>query len=261
MNQLAHKTEGVNRTQTVLYCPFVFTSTDEGGIAAWYNYSADGERNFKLTSPRLNIQQNASLFSNPPLLFPTLYASPLITLTAKGYTKHYFEEGRRVCSKIGGGFRGRVPAEELETQVKVMEELSYRDQFHHQHVGVIETFGNCIGVRPELIDRYDILQMLMDYRGDEKDFFYHSDHLGSAAYLTTGGQVTQTLNYLPYGEDWVDIQNNLDPRLGQYTFNGKEKDSETGYGYFGARYMDHELMTERQSIDPMAPSWPPFPQP
>ncbi|MCR5040028.1 MAG: hypothetical protein K6A94_11920, partial [Bacteroidales bacterium] len=47
----------------------------------------------------------------------------------------------RVCSKIGGGFRGRVPAEELETQVKVMEGLSYRDQFHHQHVGVIETFG------------------------------------------------------------------------------------------------------------------------
>ena len=29
---------------------------DEGGIAAYYNYSADGERNIKLTSPRLNIQ-------------------------------------------------------------------------------------------------------------------------------------------------------------------------------------------------------------
>lgn len=25
-------------------------------------------------------------------------------------------------------------------------------------------------------------------------------------------------------------------------FTGKEKDEETGYGYFGARYMDHELM-------------------
>ena len=35
-------------------------------------------------------------------------------------------------------------------------------------------------------------------------------------------------------------------------FTGKEKDEEMGYGYFGARYMDHELMTMWQSVDPMA---------
>ena len=35
-------------------------------------------------------------------------------------------------------------------------------------------------------------------------------------------------------------------------FTGKEKDEETGYGYFGARYMDHELMTMWLSVDPMA---------
>ena len=33
---------------------------------------------------------------------------------------------------------------------------------------------------------------------------------------------------------------------------GKERDKETGYGYFGARYMDHELMTMWLSVDPMA---------
>ena len=37
---------------------------------------------------------------------------------------------------------------------------------------------------------------------------------------------------------------------------GKEKDSETGYGYFGARYMDHELMTMWLSVDPMADKYP-----
>lgn len=36
------------------------------------------------------------------------------------------------------------------------------------------------------------------------------------------------------------------------TFTGKEKDEESGYGYFGARYMDHELMTMWLSVDPMA---------
>ena len=37
---------------------------------------------------------------------------------------------------------------------------------------------------------------------------------------------------------------------------GKELDEETGYGYFGARYMDHELMTGWLSVDPMADKYP-----
>ena len=85
----------------------------------------------------------------------------------------------------------------------------------------------------------------------------NNDHLGSAAYLTDDcGQVTQTLNYLPYGEDWVDIQNNLDPRLGQYTFNGKEKDWESGFHYYGARYYWSEVLTGWLSVDPMADKYP-----
>jgi hypothetical protein len=55
-----------------------------------------------------------------------------------------------------------------------------------------------------------------------------------------------------------------------YSFSGKERDKETGYGYIphqarqahhGARYMDHELMTGWLSVDPLAPSCPSFPQP
>ena len=41
-----------------------------------------------------------------------------------------------------------------------------------------------------------------------------------------------------------------------YTFTGKERDAETGYGYFGARYMDHELMTMWLSVDPMSDKYP-----
>lgn len=40
------------------------------------------------------------------------------------------------------------------------------------------------------------------------------------------------------------------------SFTGKEKDEETGYGYFGARYIDHELMTMWLSVDPMADKYP-----
>ena len=42
----------------------------------------------------------------------------------------------------------------------------------------------------------------------------------------------------------------------RYTFTGKEKDEETGYGYFGARYMDHDLMTSFLSVDRYASKYP-----
>ena len=41
-----------------------------------------------------------------------------------------------------------------------------------------------------------------------------------------------------------------------FTFTGKERDEETGFGYFGARYMDHELITMWLSVDPMADKYP-----
>ena len=36
----------------------------------------------------------------------------------------------------------------------------------------------------------------------------------------------------------------------------EQRDEETSYGYFGARYMDHELMTMWLSVDPMADKYP-----
>ncbi|MDY6371300.1 MAG: RHS repeat-associated core domain-containing protein [Bacteroidales bacterium] len=41
-----------------------------------------------------------------------------------------------------------------------------------------------------------------------------------------------------------------------FAFTGKERDEETGFGYFGARYMDHELMTMWLSVDPMMDKYP-----
>ena len=46
------------------------------------------------------------------------------------------------------------------------------------------------------------------------------------------------------------------PMSMRMNFTGKELDAETGYGYFGARYMDHELMTGWLSVDPMADKYP-----
>ena len=81
----------------------------------------------------------------------------------------------------------------------------------------------------------------------------------------------QHLQYLPYGEPYVDQRTSSYNE--RFTFTGKaprkgkriplnkiknneQRDEETGYSYFGARYMDHELMTMWLSVDPMADKYP-----
>ena len=110
----------------------------------------------------------------------------------------------------------------------------------------------------DIVNNAGIGKSLLDdnNNGVEPDvFFYHSDHLGSASWITERhGDAVQHLQYLPYGERYIDQH-----PFGyseRFTFTGKELDEETGYGYFGARYMDHELMTGWLSVDPMADKYP-----
>jgi len=85
-------------------------------------------------------------------------------------------------------------------------------------------------------------------------YFYHPDHLGSSSWITDNtGRPIQHLHYLPFGEDWVDQRNSS--WNAPYTFSGKEKDAETGYGYFGARYYDSGLSIWL-SVDPMSDKYP-----
>ena len=41
-----------------------------------------------------------------------------------------------------------------------------------------------------------------------------------------------------------------------FTFTGKERDSETGFSYFGARYYDSDILTGWLSVDPLADKYP-----
>lgn len=82
-----------------------------------------------------------------------------------------------------------------------------------------------------------------------------SKHLGSASWITDfSGMAVQHIQYLPYGEPYINQR--LSGYNERFTFTGKERDEETGYGYFGARYMDHELMTMWLSVDPMSDKYP-----
>ena len=99
--------------------------------------------------------------------------------------------------------------------------------------------------------------MLVDLNnGQEKEvFFYHSDHLGSASWITNrAGDAIQHLQYLPYGESYVNQR--ISGYSERFTFNGKEKDHESGFHYYGARYYWSEVLTGWLSVDPMADKYP-----
>ena len=55
-------------------------------------------------------------------------------------------------------------------------------------------------------------------------------------------------NYIKYNAET--------PQKYPQSFTGKERDSETGYSYFGARYYDSDILTSWLSVDPLADKYP-----
>uniref|UniRef100_UPI000FF56FE2 RHS repeat domain-containing protein n=1 Tax=Bacteroides sp. OF04-15BH TaxID=2292281 RepID=UPI000FF56FE2 len=75
---------------------------------------------------------------------------------------------------------------------------------------------------------------------EKMQFYYHPDHLGSSSYITNlDGEVVQHIEYVPFGEVFVEERNNIWNT--PYLFNAKEFDEETGLYYYGARYYEPKL--------------------
>ncbi len=68
------------------------------------------------------------------------------------------------------------------------------------------------------------------------------------------GITTQHLQYLPYGELFVE-QRSTANYFTPYKFSAKEKDEETSYSYFGARYLATDF-SFWLSVDPMSDKYP-----
>lgn len=104
-------------------------------------------------------------------------------------------------------------------------------------------------------------------------YFYHSDHIGSSSFITDRTEIaSQHLQYLPFGEPTEGssrIPLNYNTFYEQlfveqrstanyytpYKFSGKEKDEETSYSYFGARYYMNDVSVWL-SVDPLKEKYP-----
>src|SRR3990172_9281738 len=66
-------------------------------------------------------------------------------------------------------------------------------------------------------------------------YFYYTDPAGTPLAMSdSSGAVVWRADYMPFGEETVSTSAASNNKM----FVGKEKDSETGLHYFGARYMD-----------------------
>ncbi len=81
-------------------------------------------------------------------------------------------------------------------------------------------------------------------------YFYFSDHLGSSKVVTNSiGGACYNADFGPYGKE----QTYATTCSQNYKFTGKERDTETGNDYFGARFYENNL-GRFSSVDPKAAS-------
>ena len=249
---------------------------------SYYAYDHAGERTLKIAGPCDALDVSAwVMHSHSPLQKFTLYPSPYVVVSDHGYTKHYYAGTERLAARVGGGFGKAVLHEQQEGLTRQARDLFHQSlgsiqarrplaapgihREKHLEDAVFSRMASHISV-PENLEAHveiwnrDFLQSMRDLVSDAPEpdvYFYHSDHLGSASWITdANGEAVQHLQYLPYGEPYVNQRAAGSTYRERFTFTGKERDEETGYGYFGARYMDYELMTMWLSVDPLADKYP-----
>ena len=222
---------------------------DYGRQLSYYQYDAGGERTYKFTGEYTAQNQSGQWHWFYRLDKSTLYASPYIVSNERGYTKHYYAESERIASRIGGGG--------LQELSNGMEKAPEMFEAHRERANILlERTADCLEVSVQPM--WDVLSYLYEWQGireEETDcYWYHPDHLGSSSWITySDGSAVQHLHYLPWGEDFVDQRNTTWNAM--YTFSAKEKDTETGYSYFGARYYSSDLSIWI-SVDPQAHKYP-----
>ena len=211
---------------------------------SYYQYDAGGERTYKLTwaGSTSNRSGDRSIYYTPDEA--TLYASPYFVVTPQGYTKHYYAETERVASQMG---RGKFS--DVNTSIADSTATAAKKQ------AVLAPIRNRQQITSSNVQFFVYLSSLTNRLNDTSEcYFYHPDHLGSSSWITdSAGTAVQHIHYLPFGETFVS-QRSADFDA-MYTFSAKEKDTETGYLYFGARYYSSDLSIWL-SVDPMADKYP-----
>ena len=248
----------------------------DNNYTSYYLYDNAGERTYKLTGLNTMMNINGRWVNFATMDNPTLYTGAYLVAGIQGYTKHYYAGSERISSAIGLGGLANIndPLSIEKYENWKIKAGSLKDEMSR-------TINECLKNEYDIKNSFEFLHGMEEAAAGTMDrYFYHPDHLGSSSWITDGkGYAIQHLHYLllksfaffppwrsvkkiyflythclrRFGEDWVDQRNAS--WNAPYTFSGKEKDVETGYSYFGARYYDSGLSIWL-SVDPMSDKYP-----
>ncbi|WP_253692037.1 MULTISPECIES: RHS repeat domain-containing protein [unclassified Treponema] len=212
--------------------------TDEEEFVFTYSYFEEqdvygADYGFGLDAPKETEQ------SNPQDLFAyrrnyTWNERNLLTKSSdRNYTVHYRygEDGQRALKYTDEGRSETLYFNNFFTiHIPTQDQNNPQGLRVHKHIFV----GN---------SRLVTAMTHTDNQGDNEEqkvkrYYYHSDHLGSAQFVTDWrGKQYEHIEYTPYGELWIEeVAVGLDKL--PFRFTGKELDEETGLYYYGARYLD-----------------------
>lgn len=118
-----------------------------------------------------------------------------------------------------------------------------------QKLKMINLYGN------GLIGKVNVTFDAQNNRTDSRQYYF-KDHLGSIRMIINGASfdIDGAQDFYPYGEvlrQYTTGSNVND----KYKFTEKERDTETNYDYFGARYYDSQIGRWLQ-VDPLADKYP-----
>ena len=244
-------------------------AADENGFVSNYWYDADGERTVKTSGENEAIYVNSEFSGgNTSTARFSLYVSPYLVAGQGGkYTKHIYIGSQRIVSKLGdlasyGADPRRIPYAGNEADGLT---INYKDKYNQQLQSIKDNYKTfdlpyngqdnddyvngqgfcCNDGTPEAAQAKARTRAANgnfkpndDY--EKMQFYYHPDHLGSSSYITNlDGEVAQHIEYVPFGEVFIEERNNTWNT--PYLFNAKEFDKETGLYYYGARYYEPRL--------------------
>ena len=257
------------------------TALSQNGYVSHYWYDADGERTVKMHGGNMavfvNGRQDGRVLDTQQT---TAYFSPYFSIHEGRFTKHLYIGSERIASMTGelkpgdvsnspaGGYNISHAGYGVDvTQLNIpyaYKCAAMRDsaEANYAHFDL----PNALAGQPRQLREF-VLPASGDneaeapaLRSGDKDnyngniWFIHSDHLGSSTLVTDGnGEASQQVEYLPYGEVFLERQNG--DYATPYKFNGKELDEETGLYYYGARYYDPRL-SMWYGTDPMQGKYP-----
>ena len=244
-------------------------ASDDNGFVTNYWYDADGERTVKTSGESDQVYVNSEFAGGRTNTAKfSLYVSPYLVANQGGrYTKHIYIGSQRVVSKIGdfdsyGSDPRRIQYAGSETdglsvdyKVKYTQQLqAIKDNYAtfavpyngEDNNDYVDGKGFCCNDGSLEAAQARVMARAMKNNFQEGDsyekmqFYYHPDHLGSSSYITNlDGEVVQHIEYVPFGEVFVEERNNIWNT--PYLFNAKEFDEETGLYYYGARYYDPHI--------------------